>query len=292
MSDHGPDPIELFVPTRPRDLGSFAVRRALPSPLRKMVGPFIFLDHIGPADLPAGDGINVRPHPHIGLATVTYLFSGEIHHRDSVGSDVVIHPGDVNWMIAGTGITHSERTTDAVRAVGQHLHGLQCWVALSEADEGCEPAFFHHPKATLPEGVVDGCRVVVVAGSAYGMTSPVKTSSPMFYVEAKLAAGKKLRLPDDHEERAFYVARGVVGCGGRRCQEGDLVIVTPGVEAHIDADDDAWLMLLGGAPVGHRFIDWNFVASTKERIEQAKDDWRAGRFPLVVGDTVEFIPLD
>lgn len=286
-----PDPIAHFIPTRSRDLGGFTVRRALPAPLKKTVGPFIFLDHMGPADFAAGDGINVRPHPHIGLATVTYLFAGAIHHKDSLGSDLVIHPGDVNWMIAGRGITHSERTTPEDRANGQHLHGLQCWVALSEADEECDPAFFHHPKASLPTGVVDGCNIVVIAGNAYGLTSPVVTSSPTFDVEVRLVAGARLQVTDEHRERAFYVVRGVVGCGGRRCQEGDLVVLADGVDVHLDADDDALVVLLGGAPIGHRFIDWNFVSSRAERIEQAKDDWRHGRFPVVVGDDVEFIPL-
>jgi redox-sensitive bicupin YhaK (pirin superfamily) len=287
-----PEVLELVLHARPRDLGGgFMVGRALPSPQRRMVGPFIFFDHMGPMDMPPGTGTDVRPHPHIGLATVTYLFSGEIFHRDSLGSAQAIRPGDVNWMIAGRGIAHSERTAPELRAQGHHLHGIQAWVALPTEHEEDAPAFFHHPKSSLPAIERADVKLRVIAGNAYGEISPVVVSSPTFYVDAQLAAGASLDLPDDHEERACYVVTGEVKIAGQTFGERSLAIARPGERVTIDATQPSQIMLLGGAPLGERNIDWNFVSSSKERIEKARSDWKDRRFPLVPGDEIEFIPL-
>jgi redox-sensitive bicupin YhaK (pirin superfamily) len=283
--------IEAVIQARPRDLGGFMVGRALPSPQHKLIGPFIFFDHMGPADFPAGAGIDVRPHPHIGLATVTYLFAGEIMHRDSLGSAQAIKPGDVNWMIAGRGIVHSERTAPELRQSGQHLHGIQAWVALPLAAEECEPAFFHHPVATLPRLALPGVELRVIAGNAYGQTAPVRVASGTLYVDAQLTAAATLELPNDHAERAFYVVSGSVSCQGQAFEARSLVVLRAGRAASIVAISDARVMLLGGEALGERQIEWNFVASSQERIERAKRDWKQRRFPTVPGDAVEFIPL-
>lgn len=284
--------IELVLHGRPRDLGGFSVRRVLPAMQRRLVGPFIFFDHMGPVSLPAGDGFDVRPHPHIGLATVTYLFDGEIRHKDSVGSDLAIHPGDVNWMTAGRGIAHSERATERARREGIHLHGIQSWVALPIEHEETAPAFAHHPRASLPRLVKDGVTLDVIAGTAYGATSPVEVLSPTIYVHAQLPAGATLSIDDGHEERAIYVVEGTVRCEDQTFPEASLVLFQPGAEARITADTPARVMLLGGARIaGHREIWWNFVSSSKERIEKAKDDWKNRRFDAIPGDDVEFIPL-
>lgn len=277
---------------RRRDIGGFEVGRVLPSTARRMVGPFVFFDHIGPVDFPRGipRSFDVRPHPHIGLATVTYLLSGEIMHRDSVGSAQAIEPGAVNWMVAGRGITHSERFEKA-RAAGDHLHGLQSWVALPETQEETAPAFSHHPAASLPVVEDDGTRLRVIAGRAYGLVSPVPVLSPQYYVHADLAPGTALPLPDEYPERAAYVVSGSVAVDGSTHAAGKLLVFGPGDAPVLRATDGATVMLLGGEPVGPRYLDWNFVSSSRERIEQAKADWRAGRWKLPDLDDAEFIPL-
>jgi redox-sensitive bicupin YhaK (pirin superfamily) len=282
----------LVIDARARDLGGFTVGRVLPSAERKLIGPFIFFDHMGPATFPPGRGIDVRPHPHIGLATVTYLFEGEIVHRDSLGSHQPIRPGDVNWMTAGRGIVHSERTGTRLRASGARLDGLQLWVALPRRHEETDPEFHHHPARDLPAVDIAGTKVRVLAGSAFGETSPVRTFSPLFYVDAAMPAGSDLPLPDPYEERAAYVVSGTVECGEQRADRGRMLVFAPGAAVTLRAVSDARVALVGGAPIdGERHIFWNFVASSRERIEQAKRDWREGRFPKVPGDEQEFIPL-
>lgn len=282
--------IAALIDARPRDLGGFTVGRVLPAPARKLIGPFIFFDHMGPAVFPPGRGIDVRPHPHIGLATVTYLFAGEIVHRDSLGSHQPIRPGDVNWMTAGRGITHSERTGTELRQSGSRLDGLQLWVALPLSHEETDPEFHHHPARDLPALEVAGTTVRVLAGSAFGETSPVMTFSPLFCADAAIPAGCDLPLPDEHEERAAYVVSGTIECGKERAERGRMLVFTPGLRATLRAARDARVALVGGAPIdGERHIFWNFVSSSQARIEQAKRDWREGRFPKVPGDETEFI---
>ena len=281
-----------IIDARPRDLGGFSVRRTLPSSTRRMVGPFIFFDHFGPAVFAPGEGMTVRPHPHIGLATVTYLFEGEIIHRDSLGSEQAIRPGDINWMTAGRGIVHSERTHPDRRREGSRLHGLQLWVALPIAHEEVKPSFRHHPAATMPERKLGGVAVRVLAGSAYEMSSPVECLSSLFYVDATLPAGSDLPLPLEHQERAVYVVNGAVRCGDEDAEVGRMLVVAKGSAVAVRAERDARVVLVGGAPLdGERYIEWNFVSSSKERIAQAKREWKEGRFPKVPGDEVEFIPL-
>jgi len=279
---------------RSRDLGGFSVRRILPVAHRKLIGPFVFLDEMGPASFPPGGGIDVRPHPHIGLATVTYLFEGRIRHRDSLGYVQDIAPGDVNWMTAGRGIVHSERTHPDDRADGYALHGMQCWVALPVADEECEPAFVHHPAASLPKLQRDGAELTVIAGHAYGRCAPVAVRSPTLYVAAELAAGARLPVCDEHEERAIYVVSGTVTVGGEAFSAGELAVLVPGAAAVIDSAAPARLMLLGGARLPEeRHIWWNLVSTRPERIEQGKRDWLAyGQAPFArVPDEPDFIPL-
>jgi redox-sensitive bicupin YhaK (pirin superfamily) len=257
-----------------------------------MVGPFTFFDQMGAAVFGRGQGIDVRPHPHIGLATVTYLFEGEILHRDSLGSHQPIRPGDINWMTAGRGIVHSERTPDKQRQDGSRLHGLQLWVALPLAHEETAPSFHHHPGATLPERDQAGVRLRVLAGTAYDMTSPVEVVSPLFYVDAVMSAGSELALPSGHEERALYVVEGALRCGTERAEVGRMLVFPKETQVVLEAEPATRAVLLGGAPLdGKRYIDWNFVSSSKERLEQAKRDWKEGRFPTVPGDDAEFIPL-
>ena len=283
--------IEQVIVPRTADLGGFTVRRALPSTRRRMVGPFIFFDHMGPAEFRSGQGVDVRPHPHIGLATVTYLFEGEIVHRDSLGSRLAIVPGDVNWMTAGRGIAHSERTSPAHRAGGEHLHGLQCWVALPAGDEEMAPAFNHIGGDKLPVVTGEGKTVRVVAGKLFGATSPVATLSDTIFADVTLAAGASLPLDADYEERAIYIVAGEIEIAGDRFTEGRLLVFKPGDRITVKALRDARLVVVGGATAdGPRHIWWNFVSSRKERIEQAKADWKAGRFAGVPGET-EFIPL-
>jgi hypothetical protein len=284
--------IDLVIEGHPRDLGGLTVRRALPSTLRRHVGPFVFFDHMGPVTFAPGAGIDVRPHPHIALATVTYLFEGEIIHRDSLGSAQAIVPGDVNWMVAGRGIVHSERTAPERRASGAALHGIQAWVALPTAEEERAPLFEHHAASAMPVVERPGVAVRVIAGEAYGARSPVAALSPMLYAEAAMSAGAELAMPAGHAQRAAYVAEGAIECDGRVFAPGAMVVFRGGADARVTAREASRVMLLGGEPVdGERHLWWNFVASSEERIERAKADWKAGRFPKVPGDEVEFIPL-
>jgi redox-sensitive bicupin YhaK (pirin superfamily) len=284
--------IDIVIEQRRRNLGGFEVGRVLPFPAHRMVGPFIFFDHIGPVDFPPGiaRSFDVRPHPHIGLATVTYLFDGEIMHRDSVGSEQAIRPGEVNWMVAGRGITHSERFERA-RRQGDRMHGIQAWVALPDEAEETDPGFDHYDAAALPTFDEDGARGRLIAGTAYGAMSTVPVHSPMFYVHWDLASGGRIMLPDQHAERALYVASGEVEVGGHPLREGQMAVVSRDASPAIRATAPATVLAIGGEPVGERFIDWNFVSSRKERIEEAKADWRAGRLKLPDLDHDEFIPL-
>jgi redox-sensitive bicupin YhaK (pirin superfamily) len=284
--------ISTVIDARPRDLGGFTVGRLLPSAARRLVGPFIFFDHMGPADLAPGKGVDVRPHPHIGLATVTYLFDGEIVHRDSLGNEQPIRPGEINWMTAGRGIVHSERTGPELRRTSSTMNGLQLWVALPLAHEEAAPEFHHHRADTLPDLEISGARIRVLAGSAYGEKSPVRVHSPLFCVDVAMPAGCELPLPREHEERAVYVVDGAIGCGAERAERGRMLVFTPGADIRLRAERHARVALVGGAPLdGDRHIYWNFVSSSKERIERAKHDWKEGRFFKVPGDEVEFIPL-
>ena len=282
--------IELIIQPRDTDLGGFFVRRVLPSARRRMVGPWIFFDHMGPAEFAAGKGINVRPHPHVNLATVTYLFEGEILHRDSLGSLQPIRPGDINLMVAGRGIVHSERERPEVTAVAHKLHGLQLWLALPEADEEIEPAFYHYPGTRIPAVTVGGVPVRVMIGSAYGVTSPVKTFAETLYVEARLQPGQTLLLPEA-EERAVYVASGSVKARDDVIPEHAMAVFSPEPGVLLEAVNESRIGIIGGERMTPRFIEWNFVSSRKARIEQAKADWQAQRFPKVPGDEEEFIPL-
>jgi redox-sensitive bicupin YhaK (pirin superfamily) len=282
----------MLIDQRRRSLGRFEVGRVLPHPHRHMVGPFIFFDHLGPVELPKGlpREADVRPHPHIGLSTVTYLFAGEIMHRDSLGMQQAIRPGEVNWMTAGRGITHSERFERA-RREGGPIHAIQSWVALPAAEEESEPHFVHHPAGDLPLGEEPGVWLRLLAGEAYGLRAKVKTHSPLFYVHATLEASSRLSLPRGYSERGAYLVSGAVMADGQAVPSGHMVIFEPDAPAVVEASVPSVLMLLGGAPVGQRFIEWNFVSSSKERIEQAKADWRAGRMKLPLADNAEFIPL-
>jgi redox-sensitive bicupin YhaK (pirin superfamily) len=285
------NPIEMVIVPRARDLGGFEVRRALPSARRQMVGPFIFFDQMGPAEFLLGQGIDVRPHPHIGLATVTYLIRGEIIHRDSLGTLQPIRPGAVNWMTAGRGIAHSERTAPEARTAGAQLFGIQTWVALPAHAEETAPGFSHHEETELPLIQEQGASVRLIVGSLYGRRSPVWTFSEMFYADATLEAGARLPLDASHEERGIYILEGAVEIAGDVFDAMQLLVFRPGDPITVTARTPARLMLLGGEPMdGPRHIWWNFVSSSKERIEQAKADWQAGRFGPVPGDA-EFIPL-
>ena len=282
---------QVIVP-RTVDLGDFAVRRALPSARTRMIGPFIFFDHFGPAEFRAGNGLDVRPHPHIGLATVTYLFDGEIMHRDSLGTAAAIKPGEVNWMTAGRGIVHSERTGAELRTTGSPIHGLQMWVALPAAKEEMEAGFAHHEVAEFPMVHENGKRVRVVVGSLYGASSPVPTVHETIFADVHLSAGSALPIDADHEERALYVIGGTIDISGDTFEPGRLLVFKPGDKVSVTAVSDAHVVLAGGAPMdGPRHIWWNFVSSSKDRIEQAKADWKAGHFDKVPGDEIEFIPL-
>ncbi len=286
------DSIDLIIQPRKRDIGGFEVRRVLPYEKRRMIGPFIFFDHMGPADFPPGQGIDVRAHPHIGLATVTFLFDGEIHHRDSLGFHQPIQPGDVNWMTAGRGIVHSERTGPDTRAVGHTLHGIQTWIALPKDYEETDPAFHHHPAATLPKVEQDGGSFHLIAGSAYGETSPVTTFSPMFYLGGSLQAGADFPVTDDFEERSVYVVEGSVVVNGEGLVEGQMAVLKPDTSVSVTTDTGAKVMLSGGARMdGERLIWWNLVASRQDLIDRAKQEWKDGVFPKVPGDEDEFIPL-
>ncbi len=299
---HIPDPmpgdaaaaesIETVIVPRARDIGGFEVRRALPSAKRQMIGPFIFFDQMGPALMLPGQGMDVRPHPHIGLSTVTWLFDGSIFHRDSLGSEQPISPGELNWMTAGKGIVHSERTAAPERARERRVFGIQSWVALPKAFEDTAPAFEHVGVERLPLIEERGISARVVAGSLYGATSPVKTHSDLFYADVQMAAGTALPLPVEHEERGVYLAEGEIEVAGQAFEAGRLLVFRPGDAITIRARSNARLMLLGGEPMdGPRYIWWNFVSSSKDKIEAAKDDWKHARFDIVPGDEEEFVPL-
>lgn len=284
--------VDIVINPVSHDVGGLRVRRALPHIKRRIIGPFVFLDHMGPATLAPGAGLDVRPHPHIGLATVTYLTEGVIYHRDTLGSAQAILPGDVNWMTAGRGIAHSERSPQEARRQGVELLGIQSWVALPKAFEEAEPGFFHHAGAALPQLEDTGIRLRVIAGTAYGETSPVEVFSRTLYCDVGLDAQTKLPLPGEHAERALYLISGEVEIAGEVFREGQLLVFRPGDSITVLAVRPSRLLLLGGEPLdGPRHIWWNFVSSSKERIEQAKQDWRQRRFGLVPGDEQDFIPL-
>ncbi|HEX8231829.1 MAG TPA: pirin family protein [Caulobacteraceae bacterium] len=289
--------IEMVIEARRKDLGELEVGRILPFARRRMVGPFVFLDHMGPADFQPGEGVNVRPHPHIGLSTVTYLFDGEILHRDNLGYTQPIRPGEVNWMTAGRGIVHSERTDPSLRSTGGLMHGMQAWVALPLEQEEAEPGFFHHEQADLPTYEGGGMWARLIAGEAFGAKANIKTHSPMFYVHWELQPGAKAQLPAEYPERAAYVARGSVEVDGRTYSTGQMLVFEPGQPVLFAGagEGPATVMLLGGEPVGPRIIWWNLVASSQDRIERAKADWAnpgaSGRFSLPAEDSAEFIPL-
>lgn len=282
--------IELLIEPATKNLGEFTVRRALPEKRRQRVGPFIFFDHMGPAKFPPGTGVNVRSHPHIGLATITYLFEGEILHRDSLGNVQAIRPGEINWMTAGKGIVHSEKVSAELLESGQRLHGLQTWVALPSEHEETEPRFEHYAADGIPSVSREGAEIRVVIGTAYGVRSPVTTASETLYVETLLEAGASLQLPEA-EELAVYVVDGSIDIAGQSVAAGVLAVLARGASAKVTANSSAHLMICGGAALeGDRIVWWNFVSSSRERIEQAKRDWREGRFGEVPGET-DFIPL-
>ncbi len=287
------DAIEQVIVPRARDIGGFEVRRALPSIGRKMIGPFIFFDQMGPSEFLLGQGLDVRPHPHIGLATVTYLFDGEIFHRDSLGTAMSIRPGDVNLMTSGRGIVHSERTGPDERAKGRkQLYGTQAWVALPKTHEENAPAFVHHGDTELPRIEGEGKRVRLIMGSLYGETAPTQFPHDTFYAEAVLAPGAVLPLDDSYPERGIFIVSGSIDVAGDTFEAGRLLIFRPGDRISVLALTNARLMLLGGEPMdGPRHIWWNFVSSSKERIDLAKEEWKNGRFDTVPGDEKEFIPL-
>ena len=284
------DVIELLIEPAAKDLGEFTVRRALPDKRRQRVGPFIFFDHMGPAEFSPGQGVNVRAHPHIGLATITYLFEGEILHRDSLGFVQPIRPGEINWMTAGKGIVHSEKVTPEVLASGQKLHGLQTWVALPVEHEEIDPRFEHYESSVIPKVSLDGAEITVVIGSAYGHTSPVQAASETLYVEAQLEAGASIDLPPA-QEIAVYVVDGTAEIGGQTVSAGILAVLKNGAKATVSASGGAHIMIAGGDTLeGERIIWWNFVSSSRERLEKAKRDWKDGNFEEVPGET-DFIPL-
>lgn len=284
------------VPSREKDLGGFKVHRLLPEPEHVMIGPFIFFDHMGPANFEVGQGVDVRPHPHINLATVTYLFEGEICHRDNLGSVQIIEPGDINLMIAGNGIVHSERTPPALREYGSRLSGIQCWLALPEEHEEIQPSFTHYAKETLPQFNIDGVELSLLMGTAFGRESPAKVLSNLFYLSAIFPKGTKLEVPSEHREIGAYVASGEVKINQKNIQAFSLAACHQGEPLFIEALEDSQLILLGGVSLGKRYIYWNFVSSSLEKIEKAKADWangptETGRFAKIPEDDREFIPL-
>lgn len=292
------DTIETLIIPRARDLGGFEVKRALPAPKRQMVGPFIFFDQAGPAEFLTGQGIDIRPHPHIGLGTVTYLYRGDFHHRDSIGTDQVILPGAVNWMVAGKGVTHSERTSERGRKGPHSLYGIQTWIALPENCEDMDPVFEHHSKDTLPEFEAHGIKAKLILGSAYGATAPVTLYSETFYLDVSLDTGARFPLPDNHEDRGIYITEGSVTIAGDTFGPGQMMVFRPGDQITVAAGPaGARLLALGGATLnGPRYIWWNFVASSHDKIAAAREEWRnanwgMGQFDLPADDRDEFIPL-
>lgn len=294
----GLDAIETLIIPRARDLGGFEVRRALPAPKRQMVGPFIFFDQAGPVEFLTGQGIDVRPHPHIGLGTVTYLYQGDFHHRDSLGTDQIIRPGALNWMVAGKGVTHSERTSSSARRGPHALFGIQTWMALPEDREDMPPTFEHHDKDSLPEIDSDGVHARLILGTAYGETAPATLYSETFYLDVVLEPGARFPLPDDHEDRGIYVSQGSVTIAGQSFEAGRMMVFRPGDRITVAAGaDGARLMALGGATLSApRYVWWNFVASSRDKIEHAKEEWRTanwgvGQFDLPPTDRHEHTPL-
>lgn len=284
--------IDLTIESRVKDIGGFTVGRILPYSKQRMVGPFIFLDHMGPASFPPEQGLDVRPHPHIGLSTVTYLFEGEIFHRDTIGSAQAITPGAANWMTAGRGIAHSERTPPVERSHAHSVHGLQSWVALPKEFEECAPEFHHHPASTLPEFNIKGANVHLIAGRAYGQEAPVKIYSPLCYAAVTMQAGSSFEITADYAERALYLLEGGLKIGGTKILAKTMPVFTRNERIIVEADMPSRFMLLAGEPLAEpRYIDWNFVSSSKERLMQAKEDWQAQRFGKIPGDDKEFIPL-
>lgn len=289
MNENTSPSVELVIEPQEKDLGEFKVRRVLPAPRKRMIGPFVFFDHMGPAEFPPGEGVQVRPHPHIGLATVTYLFEGQIMHRDSLGVVQSIEAGAVNLMTAGRGIVHSERAGDDLDTTSK-LHGIQSWMALPEDQEEVDPAFVHYPASTIPEVHVNNTTCRVIIGTAFGQTSPVEPASPTLYLELKMPAGAELALPDHHAELACYVVSGAIQIDSGAYTAGVMAIAHANRQLHLHATADSHIMVIGGQPLGHRHLWWNFVSSSKERIEQAGEDWQANRFDPVPGED-EFIPL-
>jgi redox-sensitive bicupin YhaK (pirin superfamily) len=289
MRNQNEGSVELVIAPQEKDLGEFTVRRVLPAAERRMVGSFIFFDHMGPAEFPPGMGIQVRPHPHIGIATVTYLFEGQIMHRDSLGFVQPIECGAVNLMTTGRGMVHSERAGDDLDEVSR-LHGIQSWMALPDHEEECEPAFQHYPAADLPDVDVNGVNVRVIIGEAYGHISPVHAYSSTLYLECMVPEGAELTLPDQYPEIGAYVVAGSVAVDGQTYGEGVMAIARSGAAMTLTANEESRVMVVGGEPLGERHIYWNFVSSSKQRIEQAKSDWREGKFDQVPGEH-EFIPL-
>ncbi|MGH6946615.1 MAG: pirin family protein [Kiloniellales bacterium] len=285
------EPVERVIRPRARDIGGFEVKRALPEAEQRSVGPFVFFDQMGRAELAPGNGIDVRPHPHIGLSTITWLFEGEILHRDSLGSLQAIRPGEVNWMTAGRGIVHSERSPEIARRNGGPLFGIQAWLALPKAHEEIEPNFAHHDAEELPTIAEPGSRLVLIAGRGWGREAPVEVFSDTLYAEARLASGASLTLPAAAPQRALYLLSGAIEIAGTRFAPGEMIVLKPGHEVVLRAQSETLAMVLGGAPLdGPRHLWWNFVSSSKDRIERAKSDWKEGRFPPVPGDD-DFIPL-
>jgi hypothetical protein len=288
--------IELIITARERDLGGFHVRRILPYATHRTVGPFIFFDHMGPATFLSNQGVDVRPHPHINLATVTYLFEGKIHHRDSLGSDQLIEPGAINWMVAGHGIVHSERTPEDLRQSGSRLSGIQCWIALPDEFEEIAPSFTHYPVDVLPEFSINNVQLKLLLGTAFNRISPVKVYSDLFYLSGKLPKGTQMIFPLNGREGAAYIVNGNIRINGKLINQYAMAVGKRCGNLELEALEDSEIMLLGGASVGERYIYWNFVSSSDEKIEQAKLDWKQGpgatdRFPKIPNDNLEFIPL-
>jgi redox-sensitive bicupin YhaK (pirin superfamily) len=288
--------IELIITARERDLGGFHVRRVLPYATHRMVGPFIFFDHMGPATFLSNQGVDVRPHPHINLATVTYLFEGKIRHRDSLGSDQLIEPGAINWMVAGHGIVHSERTPEDLRRSGSRLSGIQCWIALPDEFEEIAPSFTHYAANTLPEFTMDNIQLKLLLGTAFNHQSPVKVYSDLFYLYAKLPKGSKMTFPLREREGAVYIVEGSIRVNGKIIDQYAMAVGKQCGNLELEALEESKIMLLGGASIGKRYIYWNFVSSSEEKIKQAKTDWLPGpgatdRFPEIPTDNMEFIPL-
>lgn len=283
--------VSLLINSRERDLGDFTVRRFLPHSMQRKVGPFVFFDHMGPADLAPGQGVDIRPHPHVCLATITYLLEGSMVHRDSLGYMQEILPGEVNWMTAGRGIVHSERASAAARSSGQKLHGLQLWVALPENAEEVEPEFFHYERDVIPQWQHENSTMRLIAGTAFGEKSPVKTYSRLFYLDVEMQESGVVHLPDDYSERGAYIISGSLNFDGACIEAGTMAVFNEGALVELTASCNTRLVILGGDPITERYMEWNFVASTRERIEQAKDDWRNGRFPVIPDDAEEYIPF-